>query len=114
MSSLRPLVLLASFTALPACASSPPAATEHPQPQETRPTDSLEKGGRVSLSAVALAGRVVWQGAWTVTRAAGDVVTGDLDGAGKRWRIGTDQTKAVARRESAKVKQTAKGSPQTE
>lgn len=110
MSSLRPLVLLISLAALPACAASPPAATEHPQ-QGARPTDKLETGGRVGLSAFALAGRVAWQGAWTVGRAAGDVVTGDLDGASRRWRIGADQTKAVARRESAKVKQNAAASP---
>jgi hypothetical protein len=106
--------LLFSLAALPACAASPPAATEHPQPQSTRPTDKLETGGRVGLSAFALAGRVTWQGMWTVGRAAGDVVTGDLDGASKRWRIGADQTKAVARRESAKVKQSAAATPATE
>jgi hypothetical protein len=119
VASRNPFGIALFLALLPACAATrtpvatpaapaPAQVASTPAPEQTggstRPTDALEKGGRVSLSAFALAGRVAWNGTRSVARAARGLVTDGTAGAKRGWEAGTAWTQEVARREAAKVK----------
>jgi len=73
-----------------------------------RPTAHVARSGRVALRSFELAGRVAWEGITTCAGAVGGMFEDGLDGAEKRWREGSENTREVARTQADGVKRAAR------
>ncbi len=106
MGHLRWMGLFVVACLLPACAArQPPAESPRAAAEPERPTDAIGRGGRVSLSSFALAGRVSWQAARTAGNAVRGLVTGGLGSARRNWDAGANRTREIAAREAQAVRE---------